>query len=127
MATDNSFAALAEIDSSQYTKQTGSFDLGELSVLFQITDSPSDLNITTDSGLNSVVTFPGCPEQGGTSNITWSTSYLRPRYSFTDPSGGIISYHSVSITANQWFNGSWYPAVNTGVGFLETYQSPLAG
>ena len=126
MATENSFAALAEIDSSQYTKQTGSFDLGELYVLFQITDSPSDLNIKTDLGLNSVVTFPGCPEQGGTSNITLSTTYLRPRYSFTDQSGGVISYHSISVTTNQWFDGSWHPAVNAGTGFLEIYQSPRA-
>ena len=127
MAADLSFSVLAEIDCAQYTKQRGPSD--EPSVLFQITDSPSDLKIKTDSGNNSVLTFPGCREQGGTPHITWSTSYLRPRFSFTDQSGGIISYHSISITTNQWFNGSWYPAANTGTGFLEIYQSPqsLAG
>ena len=123
MAADHFLIVLTEIDTAQYTKQTGSLDLGQAYVLYQITDSPSDLKITTDSNLNSVLTFPGCPEQGGTPNLTWSTTYLRKRHSNTDVSGGVTSFHSVSITTNQWFNGSWYSAVNTGVGFVETYQS----
>lgn len=124
MTADRSFSALAEIDSAQYTKQRSSSE--EPSVLFQITNSPSDLDIETDSSLNSVITFPGCSEQGGTSNITLSTAYLRPRFSFADQFGGVISFHSISVTTNRWFDGSWYPAVNTGIGFLEIYQSPQA-
>jgi len=126
MAADHFLIVVAEIDTAQYTKQTGSLDLGQVYTLFQITNSPSDLKITTDSNLNSVLTFPGCPEQGGTPNLTWSTSYLRKRHSSTDVAGGVTSFHSVIVTVNQWFNGSWYPAVNTGLGFLETYQSPQA-
>ena len=122
MTTDHSFSVLAEIDSAQYTKQRSSSE--EPSVLFQITDSPSDLNITTDSSHNSVITFPGCSEQGGTSNITLSTTYLRPRWSFVEQSGRITSFHSISVTTNQWFDGSWHPVVNAGTGFLEIYQSP---
>ena len=45
---------------SQNTRQTGSFDFGEIYILEQITNSPSDLNITTDTNLYSVITFPGC-------------------------------------------------------------------
>ena len=122
MTTDHSFSVLAEIDSAQYTKQRSSSE--EPSVLFQITDSPSDLNITTDSNHNSVITFPGCSEQGDTSNITLSTTYLRPRWSFVEQSGRITSFHSISVTTNQWFDGSWHPVVNAGTGFLEIYQSP---
>ena len=122
MTTDHSFSVLAEIDSAQYTKQRSSSE--EPSVLFQITDSPSDLNITTDSNHNSVITFPGCSEQGGTSNITLSTTYLRPRGTADiDQFGGSISFHSISVTTNQWFDGSWHPVVNAGTGFLEIYQS----
>ena len=51
---------------SQSTKQTGSFDFGEIYILEQITNSPSDPNITTDVYLDSVVTFPGCAGRGGT-------------------------------------------------------------
>jgi len=124
MAANHSFSALVEIDSAQYTKQRSSSE--QPSVLFQITNSPSDLNIETESGRNSVIIFPGCSEQGGTPNITLSTTYLRPRFSFADQFGGVISFHSISVTTNQWFDGSWYPAVNTGIGFLEIYQSARA-
>jgi hypothetical protein len=72
MAADRSFSVFAEVDTAQYTKQ--SEDSDELDILYQITNSPSDLKITTDSGLNSVLTFPGCPKQGGTPNLTWSTT-----------------------------------------------------
>lgn len=122
IATDHSLIVSTEIDAAQNTQQTGSFDLGELYVLYQSTNTPSNLNITTDSNLNSVLTFPGCPEQGGTPNFTWSTTHLRQRYSFTDSAGGVTSFHSVSVTANQWWNGSWYPSANTGLGFIEVYQ-----
>jgi len=64
-----------EIDAVQNTQQTGSFDLGKLYVLHQSTNSPSNPNITTDSNPNSVITFPGYPEQGGTPNFTWSTTH----------------------------------------------------
>jgi hypothetical protein len=122
MAADRSFSVSAEVDTAQYTKQ--SEDSDELDILYQITNSPSDLKITTDSGLNSVLTFPGCPKQGDTPNLTWSTTHLRERHSFNDSVGGVTSYHSISITTNQWINGTWHTAVNTGLGFLETYQSP---
>jgi len=122
MTADHSFSDLAEIDSAQYTKQRSSSE--EPSVLFQITNSPSDLNIETDSNRNSVITFPGCSEQGGTCNITLSTTYLRPRWSFVEQSGRVTSYHSIRVTTNQWFDGSWHPVVNAGTGFLEIYQDP---
>lgn len=51
---------------SQNTRQTGSFDFGEIYILEQITNFPSDLNITINANLHNVVTFPGCAGQGGT-------------------------------------------------------------
>ena len=124
MTADHSFPASVEVDSAQYTKQRSSSE--EPSVLFQITNSPSDLSIETDSSRNSVITFPGCSEQGGTPNITLSTTYLRQRWSFVEQSGGITSFHSISVTTNQWFDGSWHSVVNAGMGFLEIYQGPPA-
>lgn len=95
----------------------------QIYVIDQITNSP-DLQIKTDSNFNSVVTLPGCREQGGTPHITWSTNYIRKRYTFTDSAGGNTSFHSITITANQYYKGKWYPVSNAGVGFLETYDSP---
>jgi hypothetical protein len=112
---------LAEIDASQYTKQTGTLD--DLYILDQITNSPSDLSITTNSSFDSVLTFPGCSEQGGTPKLTWSTSHLRERYSFTDSAGAVTSFHSVSVTTNQWYNQTWFPVENGGLAFIEVYQS----
>jgi len=105
-----------EVNAVYFAKQSA--NEGPIQLMYQLTDDPS-LHVTT-SGLNTSIVLPGCASQD--EPFVWDTTSMKRWGTYTYPSGALLDYYAVNVSAKVWDNGVYTDVVG-GLGFIEVFTS----